>query len=84
MAGIVIDRLETVEIEEHQRVLQSFFSGVGNSGLQALFKTGAIGQRGQGIVGRAVTQLLHQFARGRDILQYHHRAHDVAVDRFQW
>ena len=74
----VVDRLETVEVEEHQHHPRLLPFGGLQRGVQAVLEQGAVGQVGQGvIVGQAVDALLTGLALA-DIAEETHVTGQVA------
>jgi hypothetical protein len=73
----VVDRLEAVEVEEHERGLQVVLAGAGDGPVEDLAQQGAVGQPGQRVVeGQVLGLLLGDAALGDVVLDA-----DVLDDR---
>jgi hypothetical protein len=57
MAAGVVDQLELVEVEEHQRMAPRLAHQGVERLLQAVFELAAVGQPGQGVMGRLPGQV---------------------------
>nr|GEZ71602.1 hypothetical protein [Tanacetum cinerariifolium] len=73
MTAGVVDQLELVQIEEHQRVLRRLRALAIECELQAVFEFAAVGQPGESVVGRLPGQVGDVLTLLRHVMQHQHR-----------